>query len=164
MEQELCTKPEILLIGLSVRTNNKDEFIPAKCKIGELVEQYSTQNIADQIPNRKNPGVTLVAYSEYANKERGDFTYLIGEEVTSFDNMPSTLQKLIIAPSSYQKFTTAPGKVPNVVIDAWEEIWKMAADELGGDRAFVADFEVYDQRAADLDHTALDIYIGIIAD
>lgn len=37
----------------------------------------------------------------------------------------------------------------------------MSSDDFGGDRAYVADFEVYDQRAIDPTNASLDIYIGI---
>lgn len=51
--------------------------------------------------------------------------------------------------------------MPEVVINAWQQIWKMSSDDFGGDRAYKADFEVYDQRAIDSTNTSLDIYIGI---
>jgi len=143
MQKERVTRPEIQLIGLSIRTNNEDEMNPQRCKIGELVEHYWTHQIATQIPNRKNPGITFSVYTDYENNEHGNYTYLIGEEVTSFENMPTTFQ------------------VPYVVVNAWKEIWKMPSDELGGERIYLADFEIYDERAADLKNTVLDIYIGI---
>lgn len=59
MEKELVNKPEIKLVGLTVRTNNKNEFNPQMAKIGELVGRFQSQNIANQIPDRKNPSVTL---------------------------------------------------------------------------------------------------------
>lgn len=34
-------------------------------------------------------------------------------------------------------------------------------EQLGGQRAYKADFEVYDQRAADPNSAVLDIYIGL---
>jgi len=43
----------------------------------------------------------------------------------------------------------------------WQKIWKMHHQELGGSRAYVADFEVYDDRSSDLQNTILDIYIGV---
>ncbi|HSW93627.1 MAG TPA: GyrI-like domain-containing protein [Gammaproteobacteria bacterium] len=161
MEKELVNKPEIKLVGLTARTNNKNEFNPQTAKIGELVGRFQGQNIASQIPDRKNPGVTLSAFAEYDSDEHGDYTYFIGEEVNSFENIPANLQKLTIPAARYQKFTTPSGKMPEVVINAWQKIWKMTSDDFGGNRAYIADFEVYDQRAADPARTVLDIYIGI---
>lgn len=161
MKKELMTKSEIKLIGLTTRTNNKNEMNPEISKIGKLAGHYWSQNIASQIPHRKNPGVTLSVYTEYDSNEHGDYTYFIGEEVSSFENVPSEFQKLTIPAAKYQKFTTLAGKMPEVVINAWQQIWKMSANDFGGERAYIADFEVYDQRAIDPTNTSLDIYIGI---
>jgi predicted transcriptional regulator YdeE len=161
MKKELANKSEIKLVGLSVRTNNKSEMNPQTSKIGELAGRYWGQNLATQIPNRKNPGVTLSVYTEYESDEHGDYTYFVGEEVSSFENIPDNFKQLIMPASKYQKFTTPLGKMPEVVISAWQQIWKMTPEDFGGKRAYQADFEVYDQRASDPANTSLDIYIGI---
>jgi predicted transcriptional regulator YdeE len=92
--------------------------------------------------------------------EHGDYTYFSGEEVSSFDHIPDNRQKLVI-PAKYQRFMTQSGKMPDVVIDAWQQIWKMSSDDRGGKRAYIADFELYDQRANDPSSASLDIYIGM---
>jgi predicted transcriptional regulator YdeE len=51
--------------------------------------------------------------------------------------------------------------MPDVVIAAWQAIWAMNDSELGGKRRYVADFEIYDDRASDPNNTIVDIYIGI---
>ena len=84
-----------------------------------------------QIPYRKNPGITFSVYTEYDSDEHGDYTYFVGEEVDSFENIPSDMQQLVIPAAKYQKFTTTPGKMPEVVIDAWQQIWKMTAKDFG---------------------------------
>jgi predicted transcriptional regulator YdeE len=43
----------------------------------------------------------------------------------------------------------------------WQEIWKMTPEDFGGKRSYVADFEIYDERALDHQNVTLDIYIGI---
>lgn len=161
MKKELANKSEIKLVGLTARTNNKNEMNPQTSKIGELAGRFRSQEIANQIPNRKNPGITLSIYTEYDSNEHGDYTYFIGEEVSSFENIPSGLLKLTIPATKYQKFTTSSGKMTDVVISAWQQIWKMTSDDFEGDRAYIADFEVYDQRASDPANSSLDIYIGI---
>ncbi|MHB1949788.1 MAG: GyrI-like domain-containing protein [Gammaproteobacteria bacterium] len=122
MKKELVSESEIKLVGLTARTNNKNEINPATSKIGELAGRFWGQNIAGQISNRKNPGVTLSVYTEYDSNENGDYTYFIGEEVSSYENIPSGLQKLTIPAAKYQKFTTPSGKMPDVVINAWQKI------------------------------------------
>lgn len=161
MKRKLISKAEIKLVGLSVRTNNANEMDADLAKIGGIVGRYGAENIAAKISNRLNPGITLSVYTEYASDEHGDYTYLIGEEVGSFENIPSGLKKLVIPAAKYQRFTTGSGQMPEVVINAWMSIWKMSSEELTADRAYQADFELYDQRAKDPANTSLDIFVGI---
>lgn len=161
MKKELVNKSEIKLVGLTARTNNKNEMNPQTSKIGELAGRFWSHHMADQIFNRKNPGVTLSVYTEYDSNEQGDYTYFIGEEVNVFKDISADFQKLTIPAAKYKKFTIPPGKMPEVVINAWQQIWKMSANDFGGERAYVADFEVYDERASDAANASLDIYIGI---
>lgn len=49
----------------------------------------------------------------------------------------------------------------DIVIASWQKIWQMKESDFGGKRSYIADFEVYDQRARDPKNTVIDIYIGI---
>lgn len=165
MQQELVTQPEIKLIGLSVRTRNQDEFNPETAKIGKLFGQFLSQNISNQIPHRKNPGVIFSTYTNYESDYQGAYTYFIGEEVSDFKNIPEGLEPLIIPASRYLKFTTGPGKLPDIVISAWQEIWGMAENKylktIHLERIYQADFEIYDHRCADANQAIVDIYLGV---
>ena len=48
-----------------------------------------------------------------------------------------------------------------ICVNAWKKIWSMTPNKLGGERNYVADFEIYDNRTSDPKNTILDIYIGI---
>ena len=161
MKKELLHRNEIKLVGLTTRTNNHNEMNPETGKIGGMVGEFFGNQWASKITNRKNPDVTLSVYTEYASDEHGDYTYFIGEEVSDFDHVPKDMKTLIIPASRYQKFTTPSGKMPDVVIQAWQKIWAMTSEDFGGKRAYQADFEVYDQRAQDPKNTVVDIYIGL---
>lgn len=163
MQKEMIHKEEIRLIGLSARTNNKNEMNPLTSKIADLAGVYWVQNVAAQISNRKNPDVTFSVYTDYASDEHGDYTYFIGEEVSSFDHIPPGFQTLTIPAAKYQKLTTPSGKMPEVVIHAWQKIWNMSANDFGGMRAYVADFELYDKRASNPLDAVVDIHIGLVA-
>jgi predicted transcriptional regulator YdeE len=153
--------PEIKLVGIKARTNNAAEMNSNTAIIGEMVNKYDNTQIADKINNRKQPGVTYCIYTEYDSDFNGDYTYFIGEEVDNFNQIPQGLSQLIIPFQSYIKFTTDSGSMPLVCINAWKEIWQMDSSTLTGERAFIADFEIYDQRAKDPLNTILDIYIGV---
>lgn len=157
----LVVKPSIKLLGISVRTNNKNEIDPEKAKIGELVHQFYAHNIVGKISNQVNPGTVMIVYTEYDSNEFGDYTCFIGVEVSSFESSTAGLDRLEIPGSSYQKFTTASGKLPGVVINAWKTIWGMSSEDLGGKRSYRADFEVYSQQSGESEQVSADIYIGL---
>ncbi|MFN7096434.1 MAG: GyrI-like domain-containing protein [Gammaproteobacteria bacterium] len=153
---------EIKLIGITVRTNNEAEFGKLTGKIFPCVQQYFQQQLFNKISNRKNPGTTYCAYTDYESDHTGDYTYFIGETVNSFENVPAELTTLTIPAQNYAKFTTNPGSMPEVLMNAWQYIWETSTTQtLGGSRRYETDFEVYDERAADQQNMVLDIFIGI---
>lgn len=150
------------LVGITARTNNKAEMNPATSKIGATMGQYFGQQLAQHIKHRVNPGVTYAVYTEYESDEHGEYTYFLGEEVTTLEGQDlTTFKTMTIAAGDYQKFTTSPGTIPHVIIAAWQAIWQMTVKDFGGQRAYQADFEVYDQRAMDPSNAVVDIYIGV---
>jgi predicted transcriptional regulator YdeE len=153
--------PEIKLIGITERTNLSQEMNPSTAKIGPTVQKYFQQGLAAKIPHRKNPGITFSIYTEYESDFTGNYTYFLGEEVTSLEQVPEGFKTLVIPAQAYTKFTTLPGPMPGVVIDAWQKIWSMTDQELAGKRAYCADFELYDERASDPHNVIVDLYIGI---
>jgi predicted transcriptional regulator YdeE len=130
-------------------------------KIFPCIKEYFHHNIAAQIPDRVSPGTTYCIYTQYESDHLGDYTYVIGEEVSSFDHVPSDLEMITIPAQKYVKFTNGPGSMPDVVRMPWLQIWQMGEAELGGKRLYLADFEVYDDRVRDRQNIVLDIYIGI---
>ena len=162
MDKQKTSLGELKLVGLKLRTNNKNEMHAETAKIGEQASFYWQNQVANHIKHRVHPGVTYAVYTEYESDEHGDYSYFIGEVVDSFTDQDLTqFSTLTIPVSHYQKFTTQPGKIPDIVIAAWQNIWAMTERDLGGQRQYIADFEVFDQRAADPSRAVVDIYIGI---
>ncbi len=161
MKHEIMEFKDIKLVGISERTNNAHEMNPETAKIGQCLHRYFSRALNAKITERKNPGKTFCVYTDYASDMTGDYTYFIGEEVTSFADLPEGCVALTIPAQTYSKFTTGPGAMPQVCIQLWQKIWGMTPDELSGTRVYRADFEVYDERAIDPHNTILDIYIGI---
>lgn len=152
---------EIKLVGITARTSNSLEANQKTAKIGQTIGNYFENNLSQKIGNRIKPGTTYCAYTEYETNENGQYTYFVGEEVNSLDEIPGGFEALIIPASNYIKFECGPGGMPIVCIDAWKRIWNMQEADLGGKRAYIADFEIYDERAKDYGNTILDIYIGV---
>jgi predicted transcriptional regulator YdeE len=149
------------IVGIKTRTNNSLEANSLEGKIFPVVKRYFHENVAAGIPNRAHPGTTFCIYTDYESDHEGDYTYFIGEEVDSFENLPPGLETLIIPAQNYTKFTNGPGSMPDVVRKPWQQIWQMTPEELGGTRSYIADFEIYDERSNDHQNIILDIYIGV---
>ena len=145
--------------GFSARTNNAKEA-SGQGVIGKLWQDFYAKNLGAQIPNRIGAD-TIVVYSDYASDEKGDYTYLLGARVSAIDHLPARLTYRKIVPGSYAVLTTDRGPVTEVVPAQWRKIWGMPAEELGGRRAFLTDYEVYDHRAADPRNAQVEFHIGI---
>lgn len=163
MQKQPTSRNEILLVGQKIRTNNKTEASILTGKIYPCITSYFGNKLAEKIPNRKTPGTTFCVYTEYESDHTGEYTYFVGEEVHELNTLEKGLVSITIPAQKYAKFTTDPGPMPDVVRNAWFEIWKMSQDTLGGKRNFLADFEIYDERSNDPTHQniVLDVYIGI---
>jgi len=147
--------------GYLVRTNNADEAA-GKSKIGPLWQRFMQQNLAATIPNRTDAALTVV-YSHYATDEKGDYDYLLGARVSSVDNLPEGMTSRRVEPGDYAVIPTERGPMPGVLQAAWARIWKMTPEDLGGRRAFVTDYEIYDQRSVDPHNAQVEIHIGLAA-
>lgn len=154
---------EIKLVGLKTfaRTNNIAEANTDTALIPKTMQEYFGKNISAAINERKNPGKIYCVYYEYESDFNGDYSYFIGEEVNSFENIDPNLTPLTIPAQNYTKFTNKPGKMPGVCIEMWQNIWQLSENQLGGERTYIADFEIYDERSHNPESAILDIYIGI---
>jgi predicted transcriptional regulator YdeE len=163
MQKTITTLKEFKLMGITTRTNNAKIFeaSPEANPIVATFQTYFHNGLAEKINNRKKPRTTFCVYTNYESDVHGDYTYFIGEEVTSFDPMSNGFETLMIPEQPYAKFTNHPAPMPSACIGMWQNIWKMSPADLGGKRAYLADFEVYDERSSDPNHAILDIYIGI---
>ena len=128
MQKVTTSFEEIKLIGITTRTNNAHIFEsnPSTNKIAATVQKYFHDGLAEQIKGRKNPAKTFCVYTNYESDFNGDYTFFIGEEVISFDEVSENLETLNIPAQNYIKFTSEPGPMPAVCIDMWKNIWKMS--------------------------------------
>lgn len=163
MQKIITEAAAIKLVGITTRTNNATVFAvdPATNPIAATVQKYFHNQLANKINNRKNPGITFCVYTNYESDMNGDYTYLIGEEVTNFDSLSEGFETLAIPAQNYAKFTNQPGPMPDVCVNMWQKIWQMNDDELGGKRSYIADFEIYDELSVDHNNVTLNIFIGV---
>jgi len=129
------------VIGLAVRTNNKAEAT-GQGEIPKLWQRFLQEGTADKIPNRADQNL-IVVNTDYESDHTGEYTYLIGSRVTSTDDVPAGLTLKEIPAGSYAVLESEKGPAPVVLPKIWQQIWAMPAKDLGGQRAFQADYEVY---------------------
>ena len=92
MEYRIVNKPEFLVAGYELKTTSKEgknhQDIPA------FWQEYLQKDLGTTIPNRKDTSqwVELGLCTDF-NLETGDFTYIIGMEVTDFENVPNEIAK-----------------------------------------------------------------------
>ncbi len=152
---------EIKLVGINIRTNNASEMDPKQEKIPKTLNEYFKNQLGARIPNRLSPGNTYCVYHQYESDKNGMYSYFVGEKVDSFEKIPENLNCLTIPKQYYVQFHVGPGTMPEICIDAWKRIWKMNSEQLEGNRAYLADFEIHHANAQQPDQTEFSIYIGI---
>lgn len=158
----MCHINGFRVVGLTVRSNNAFEATLETSKIFPVVRRFVSEDIASKIQGRVNPGTLICGYTEYESDYTGDYTYFIGEIVANNSHeAPEGLTAIEIPSQRYVKFTNGPGSMPQVLKEPWEQIWSMTPDELGGERTYAVDYEVYDERAKDHSAIVLDILVGL---
>ena len=151
--------PSFSLIGVSSRTTNAKEM-SGEGVIGPMWQRVMTEGLIDQIPNRADANI-IAMYTDYESDANGEYTFLIGAMVCSLESVPEGMIAKHIEAASYAVFTSEKGPVWQVVPQVWQKIWATPPSELGGERSFVADFEIYDERAANPEDAVVEVWVGI---
>jgi predicted transcriptional regulator YdeE len=147
------------VVGIAVRTSNAEQMTPAR-PIGKQWERLMGEGLLATIPNKAD-GKIVALYSEYASDKDGEYTYLLGARVTKVENLPAGMVAKNVPAGRYAVFTSERGPVQKVVVEMWQRVWATPKNELGGDRTYKADYEVYDQRAQNPTDSVVDLYIAI---
>jgi predicted transcriptional regulator YdeE len=161
MKPKIAKLEEFEVIGIAVRTNNAKEAGPDGV-IGKQWQRFMSDGLLVKIPNRADQDIYAV-YTDYASDANGDYTFVIGAKVrpSRERKIPAGMIVTTIPAGNYAVFTSERGPVARVVIETWKHIWSYYQLRANGQRAYHADFELYDQRAADPNNAQVDIYIGV---
>jgi predicted transcriptional regulator YdeE len=136
---------EFQVAGVAARTSNAIEMT------GEGVIPKLWGKMAP-----RGDSAVIALYTDYDSDEHGAYTFVLGRKSGAADGL---VVKTVPA-GRYAVFTSERGPVQKVVVETWQRIWSElpAAKNL---RSYVADFEIYDQRAADPANAVVDIYVGV---
>ena len=147
------------VIGISARTNNAREMTPDGV-IGKQWGRLFQEGLLNKIPGKADSNIVAV-YTDYASDHNGDYAFLLGAKVKPGTEPPAGMVAVNVPAGKYAVFTSEKGPGARVVPELWQRINSLPKSAPGGDRAYKADFEVYDQRAADPQNSVVDVYIGI---
>jgi predicted transcriptional regulator YdeE len=160
MEPRVVEQPEFSVIGIQVRTSNAKEMTGGGA-ISKQWTKFFKEAIADKIPNKVDSTIYAV-YTGYASDRNGEYAFIIGMKVSSASDVPPGMVAKKVPDGRYAIVTSAKGPAEQVVPQAWQRVWSLEDNkQLGGTRAYKADFEVYDQRSQNPQDSQVDLYIGL---
>ena len=138
------------IVGISIRTNNQK----AANDLGKLWSKFIGENTTKKIKNRVSEDIYSI-YTDYESDHNGNYTNIIGYQVSSLENVADGLVSKEIPTSDYQKFI-AKGKFPTCVRETWGKIWNSEIE-----RSYVADFEVYGEKSLNMTDSEVEIFISV---
>jgi predicted transcriptional regulator YdeE len=159
LNSRIVQQKEFTLVGIATRTNNAREAT-SDGVIGKQWTRFIQEGLLAKIPNKLDHSVVAV-YTDYASDHNGDYTFILGAKVSSATEVPAGMVAKTIPAGRYAVFTSEKGPGSKVVPELWMKINSLPKSVPGGDRAYRADFEIYDERAADPQNLQADVYIGI---
>jgi len=139
---------KLMISGISITTNNKNEMSEETEKIATLWEKYDKDNIYAKTFNKAHDTSFYGVYSNYVSDLNGDYDVTVGVEVTKPKNA------MIIENEKYLLFTKE-GELPDVAFLLWQEIWDYFANNTEYERDYKIDFEKYSKE------NEVEIYISI---
>ena len=142
------------IIGIAVETTNKDS--KAAADLGKLWQEFYAQEVFNKIPNKVSEDVIAV-YTDYESDYTGKYTAIIGQRVSSLDDIPEGLLGREIKNEHSEKYT-AKGEMPAAVVTTWQGIW---TNDGILNRSYKADFEVYGEKSQLGPDSEVEIYIGV---
>jgi predicted transcriptional regulator YdeE len=150
-------RDEMTVVGVAARTSQRDD----SSKIGELWQRFFQEKVPDAIDEKAGEGHMLELYAEYAGDEHDEYTVMLGFEVPPAAAALDAFKTVTLPAATYVVFSSERGPLDKVIPEAWKEIWTMDSSQLGGERTFTGDFEIFDERSSDRENGVVDIFVAI---
>ena len=149
-----CKIIDMKIIGIETRTTNQNG--QAMQDIGGLWNRFFSENIISKIPNAVNSNVYAI-YTDYESDYTGEYTTLLGLEVSSLDEIPNGLVGREFPKQNFKRFL-AKGAMPQAVAEAWQKIWEQDKEL---NRLYQYDYELYTEKSQQSDLSEVEIFIGV---
>lgn len=163
-QPQLVQRQETLVMGIELRTTNRQEMNPDTAGIPQLWHQFLTerqpshdgvapsqsplsQSPLSQSPSSQSPPSEAQpvygVYTDYASDELGEYSLILATEVSSIDNPPEHQVGIAIPSGCYLLFEGS-GDPAAAAIQTWRQIWHYFRHNSPYQRAFTTDFELYE--------------------
>ncbi len=149
---ETVQMPEFYVAGIAVRTTNENG--QSGNDIGQLWGRFMGEGVPQKIEGRIGNDAYGV-YTNYESDHTGHYTALAGCEVNSPEEVGRDFTTITLPAGKYQVYTLE-GKLPEMVYEGWQEIWKTAQN-----RKFTTDFEVYIANENGAECTEVKIFLAV---
>ena len=150
----------IKMLGMAVDTDARSVYRD----VPRLGKAYTEHKDAHGIPHKKEPWI-FVAVSKDYDPEAKSFTYMMGDVVTSLEEVPEGLEGFEIPAGRYAVFPVQPkvrwgwgAAITRVKQYAFTEWLPASGYEAGG---AVDDFEWHDARSTRAQDPEIDLYVAI---
>jgi predicted transcriptional regulator YdeE len=121
-----------LIMGIQIRTSND----VCQTDMPQIWQKFFQEKILEKIPHKVNQTIYAV-YTDYDGDYTKPYSYILGCEVSTLDNIPEGMVGTVVPASSYAVYKTT-GTYPQGLASIWQMIWKAPYK-----RAYTTDFEVY---------------------
>lgn len=141
------------MIGIAVRTSNEGN--QAMVDIPNQWKKFQMEQVHSKIPNKLQEEV-IGAYTNYEGDHNKPYDFIIGCKVSDFSKVPEGMSTYEFDGGAYNAFVSKGNLLEGAITKTWYEIWQM-----GLNRSYQADFEVYGEKAQDFTNAEVDMYIGV---
>lgn len=141
------------LIGISIRTTNENG--QAAQEIAELWGKFMSENILSAIPNKVDSMVYSL-YTDYEGDHTQPYTAILGCKVKTLKSIPDGMIGKSFNGGIYVKSTAKGDLMKGLVVNHWSKIFEMEWN-----RTYIADFEIFSERAQNPSDAEVDFYVGV---
>ncbi len=141
------------VMGISVKTTNVNG--QSAQDIEKLWELFIADKVMDKISNKLDNNIYCL-YTDYEGDHMSPYSVMIGCKVEGHCDVLDGMTVKKVNGGIFTKFTAKGSLIEGVVYQEWTKIWAIAKD-----RVFDTDFEVYSEKAQNLNDAQVDIYVGV---
>jgi predicted transcriptional regulator YdeE len=141
------------IIGISIQTTNEND--QASKDIAALWGRFMEENILTKIPNKIENDIYSL-YAAYEGDHTQPYTTILGCRVNKLDEIPIGMIGRSFDGGKYYKTSTKGDLMQGLIVKQWEKIFEMDLN-----RSYVADFEIYGEKAQNPSAAEVDVYVGI---